>query len=63
MRVNYDREADVLHILLMEGRSDTSQEVAPGVYVEMDADGRVVGVEITSASQRNEADLPAVQAA
>lgn len=63
MRVNYDREADVLHVLLIAGRSDTSQEVAPGVYLEMDTNGRVIGVEITSASQRGDVDAQVVQAA
>ncbi len=63
MRVNYDREADVLHVLLVEGQSDASQEVAPGVYIETDVAGRVVGVEITSASQRSDVRASATQAA
>jgi uncharacterized protein YuzE len=38
IRTNYDPEADVLHITFgPQGvRSDTSEEVAPGVFVEFD---------------------------
>lgn len=60
IRTNYDPEADVLHIVFGPegGRSDTSEEVAPGVYVEFGPDGQAIGIEITSASQRSK-NLPA----
>jgi uncharacterized protein YuzE len=62
IRTNYDAEADVLHVLFgPDGtRSDTSEEVAPGIYVEFDPAGNAIGVEITSASKRN---LPQPKAA
>jgi uncharacterized protein YuzE len=55
IRTHYDVEADVLHILFgPEGaRSDTSEEVAPGIYLEFDPQGNAIGVEITSASKRD----------
>lgn len=54
IRTNYDPEADVLHVAFgPEGKmSETSEEVAPGVYVEFDAEGHPVGVEITSIRSR-----------
>jgi uncharacterized protein YuzE len=56
IRTNYDAESDVLHILFgpENARSDISEEVAPGIYVEFDPAGNAVGVEITSASKRDE---------
>ena len=61
IRTNYDPEADVLHIAFGPegGRSDTSQEVAPGVYAEFDPEGQMIGLEVTSASRRGR---PAVSA-
>jgi hypothetical protein len=41
IRTNYDPEADVLHVAFGPPgmRSDTSEEVAPGVFVEFDPNG------------------------
>jgi uncharacterized protein YuzE len=41
IRTDYDPEADVLHIAFgPQGvRSDSSEEVAPGVFVEFDPNG------------------------
>jgi uncharacterized protein YuzE len=51
--VTYDREADVLYVELATGDSpDTEgEEVHPGVMLLFDAAGRIVGIEITSASK------------
>ena len=61
IRTNYDPEADVLHIAFgpSDARSETSQEVAPGVYAEFDPEGEMIGLEVTSASTRGRAALPA----
>jgi uncharacterized protein YuzE len=58
IRTEYDPQADVMHIKFgPEGvRSDTSEEVAAGVYLEFDADGNPIAVEITSASKRDRVD-------
>ena len=55
IRTNYDPEADVLHVAFgPEGvRSDTSEEVAPGVFVEFDTGGNAIGVEVLSVSLRS----------
>ena len=39
----------------VEALSDGHEEVAPGVYVEFDTEGRAIGVEITSVSLRQKA--------
>jgi uncharacterized protein YuzE len=48
--VRYDRSSDVLYIATRKGIEEEFIEVAPGVNVELDAKGNVVGVEILKAS-------------
>ena len=50
IETRYDPEADVLHVAFgpADAAYDSAQEVAPGVYVEFDKQGRPMGVEITS---------------
>ena len=51
MPVNtYDPEADAAYIYLGESKILESEEVAPGIVLDFDAEGRVVGIEILSAS-------------
>ena len=56
IRTNYDPAADVMHIAFGPdgAASDGAQEVAPGVFVEFDPQGRPIGVEITSIRWRSE---------
>ena len=64
IRTNYDPEADVLHVAFgPQGvLSDTSEEVAPGVFVEFDPSGNPSGIEIISVRRRS-GELAPVQAA
>jgi uncharacterized protein YuzE len=48
--VKYDPSSDVLYIATREGAEEEFTEVAPGVNVEMDSKGNVLGVEILRAS-------------
>ena len=52
MKVTYDPEVDVLRILLSEGAIEESDEDKPGVILDYDKDGNVVGLEILEASKR-----------
>jgi uncharacterized protein YuzE len=54
MRLKVDKENDVLYFRLDESPVVESEEVAPGVVLDFNADGRVVGVEILSLSTRTE---------
>ncbi|MBI3665878.1 MAG: DUF2283 domain-containing protein [Acidobacteria bacterium] len=47
----YDPEADVLYLPTQDGEIARSQELSPGVSVEFDDDGNLVGVEILRASK------------
>jgi uncharacterized protein YuzE len=56
MRLKIDKESDALYLRLNEGAIIESQEVEPGVILDFDANGRVVGVEILALSTRTEPD-------
>ena len=52
MRIKIDRENDVLYFRLDESAVVESEEVQPGVVLDFDAQGRVVGIEILHLSSR-----------
>ena len=49
--VNYDPSSDVLYLVTQESVEAEFREVMPGVNVEMDKEGHIIGVEILGASQ------------
>lgn len=48
--MHYDHESDVLYFGIKKGAEDSFVEVAPGVNIEVDSEGQVLGVEILEAS-------------
>ena len=52
MKVTYDPDVDVLRIVLTQTAIAESDEERPGVILDFDADGNVVGLEILEASKR-----------
>lgn len=52
MKVTYDPEVDVLRILLSYAPIEESDEDKPGVILDYDKDGNIVGLEILEASKR-----------
>jgi uncharacterized protein YuzE len=54
MKVFYDPEVDVLRILLGSQAIEESDEDKPGVIIDYDKDGNIVGIEILEASKRVE---------
>lgn len=49
--VRYDSKADTLYIVAGRGQEEEFVEVAPGVNVELDAKGDVIGIEILKVSK------------
>jgi len=54
MKVTYDPEVDVLRIIFRNAPIEESDEDKPGVILDYDADGNVVGLEVLNASRRVE---------
>ncbi|BCW96624.1 MAG: DUF2283 domain-containing protein [Fimbriimonadales bacterium] len=52
MRLSYYPETDSLYIELREAASVDSIEIAPGVVVDLGADGGMVGIDIDHAGER-----------
>lgn len=52
MKVTYDPEVDVLRIVLSNAPIEESDEGKPGVILDYDREGNVVGLEILNASKR-----------
>ncbi len=54
MRVRVDHAADAIYLNLTDRPIKDSEEVADGIVVDYDAEGRIVGVEILDASKRTD---------
>jgi uncharacterized protein YuzE len=54
MKVTYDADVDVLRILFNDAPIEESDEEKPGMILDYDSDGNIVGLEILNASQRIE---------
>ena len=52
MRLKLDKESDALYLRLDEAPVLESEEVQPGVVLDFNAEGKVVGVEILNLSAR-----------
>ena len=52
MRLKLDKESDALYFRLDEAAILESEEVQPGVILDFNAEGKVIGVEILNISSR-----------
>jgi len=56
MRLKVDKENDALYFRLDEAAIVESEEVEPGVVLDFNAEGKVVGIEILELSKRTPSD-------
>jgi uncharacterized protein YuzE len=54
MKIEYDRQADAMYIRLKAGIVAESEEVRPGVVLDFDAEGKVLGIEMLDVSLRTD---------
>jgi uncharacterized protein YuzE len=47
---HYDLQSDIFYLGLKPGVEEEFREIAPGVHVELDNQGAIIGVEILNAS-------------
>jgi uncharacterized protein YuzE len=52
MRVRFDQESDALHIRLDKSPVFESKETRPGLVLDLDERGEVIGLEMLRVSQR-----------
>ena len=60
MRLSYHKDTDSLYIHLVERPGVEAREVAPGIIVDFDSEGKSVGIDIEHA--QNIIDLSSIQA-
>jgi uncharacterized protein YuzE len=53
MRVRIDQQSDALYVDLTGREIESSAEVADGIIVDYDKDGRLVGIEVLDASKKS----------
>ena len=56
MRLKIDRESDALYLRLDEREIVESEEVQPGIILDFDVHGQVVGIEMLEISKRTGAE-------
>jgi len=54
MKIVYDPEVDILRITFSSAPIEESDEEKPGIILDYDKSGNVVGMEVLDASQRME---------
>jgi len=52
MKVRYDKEVDVLYISFSKNKIKESDEGKPGIIIDYDKNGSIVGIEILDASHK-----------
>ena len=50
-KYHYDKESDSLLISIKEGEEESFEEIAPGIVMEIDDKGEIIGIEILKASR------------
>jgi len=54
MKISYDAQVDVLSILFSNAAVEERDEERPGIILDFDKSGNIVGMEILDASKRME---------
>jgi uncharacterized protein YuzE len=52
MKIEFDQDADALYIELASGDIDKTEEIKPGLILDYDINGNVLGVEMLYISKR-----------
>ncbi len=52
MNIKFDREADAIYLKLSDAEIAESDEEKPGIILDYDKDGNIVGIELLEASKK-----------
>jgi len=52
VKIEYDKEADALYILLKDAPVDNNVDIEEGVTVDLDENKHIIGIEILGASKK-----------
>ena len=57
VQVEYDKKADAMYIWVRKAKYDISEELAENVILDLDKNGRIIGIEVLGASKNLGKDL------
>ena len=57
VQVEYDKKADAMYIWLRKAKYGISEELAENVILDLDKNGRIIGIEVLGASKNLGKDL------
>ncbi|MDO8788615.1 MAG: DUF2283 domain-containing protein [Sulfuritalea sp.] len=63
MKLEFDPIADALYLEISDHDVERSEQIKPGVILDYDANGNIVGVEVLSVSERAKDSTPLKAAA
>ena len=52
MKCEFDPQADAVYLELTDAEVEESKEIQPGIIVDYDSEGRIVGIEVLYVSKR-----------
>ncbi len=52
MKFEFDPQADAVYLELTDAEVEESREIQPGIIVDYDSEGRIVGIEVLYVSKR-----------
>ncbi|NBC03544.1 MAG: DUF2283 domain-containing protein [Bacteroidetes bacterium] len=54
MTIKYDKEADAMYLKFSDAEVAESDEDKPGIIIDYDKEGKIVGIELLDASQQTD---------
>jgi len=51
VKVEYDSKADAMYIWLRKAKYEISEELAENVIIDLDMNGRIIGIEVLDATK------------
>ena len=60
MKLEFDAQADAVYLEWTDAEVEESREIQPGILMDYDAEGRIVGIEVLDGSKRAELPLKTV---
>ena len=51
MKAKYDTESDALYVSFSDGPVVGTEEMRPGIMIDLDAQGRIIAIELLNASE------------
>ena len=58
MKLEFDPQADAAYLEISDADIETTRQLEPGIIVDYDAEGHIVGIEVLSISKRGNQSLP-----